>query len=291
MGTAARDRQWAEKYPDLGTGPLSTEPYVSEEHFERERDRVFGRTWLNVGRVEDLPETGGYFARDIPAVGASVLIVRGPDGKVRGFHNVCSHRGTRMVQDDGKARRGTKILCPYHHWLYDATGDLINVPDEENFFDLDKTCHGLSPVRTDVRQGFIFVNLAADPPETLANYLGEIMEPLDGIFRRSCLSGWCLPFPRHRRGPRKARPSRSGRAATRGFRSASAGSPTTFAMSTVSRTGEIRARPGATPPPSSSRRLTRSRVSATTISIGLCRRSRRSIVPAHVVPSADAASA
>ncbi|MDE0539102.1 MAG: Rieske 2Fe-2S domain-containing protein [Rhodospirillales bacterium] len=106
MDTVARDRQWAETYPDLGTGPLSTEPYVSAEHFERERERVFGRTWLNVGRVEDLPETGGYFARDIPAAGASVLIFRGPDGTVRGFHNVCSHRGTRMVRDDGKAGGG-----------------------------------------------------------------------------------------------------------------------------------------------------------------------------------------
>jgi len=180
MEAVAGDRQWAETYPDLGTGPLSTGPYVSEEHFERERERVFARTWLNVGRVDDLPETGGYFARDIPACGASVLIVRGPDGTVRGFHNVCSHRGTRMVRDDGEARRGTNILCPYHHWRYDAAGGLVNVPDEENFFDLDKACHGLSPVPTGVLQGFIFVNLAGDPPETLADYLGEIMDPLDG---------------------------------------------------------------------------------------------------------------
>ena len=179
MGTVAQDRQWAETYPDLGTGPLSTEPYVSEEHFERERERVFGRTWLNVGRVDDLPETGGYFARDIPAAGASVLIVGGQDGKVRGFHNVCSHRSSRMVRDDGEARRGMNILCPYHHWRYDAAGGLVNVPDEENFFDLDKTCLGLSPVHTDVHKGFIFVNLATDPPETLADYLGEIMEPLN----------------------------------------------------------------------------------------------------------------
>ena len=73
-----------------------------------------------------------------------------------------------------------KVLCPYHHWLYDATGRLVNVPDEENFFDLDKTRLGLSPVHTGIHKGFIFVNLAADPPETLADYLGEIMEPLDG---------------------------------------------------------------------------------------------------------------
>ena len=159
---------------------MSTEPYISEEHFERERERVFGRTWLNVGHVDDFPEAGGYFARDIRIGGVSVLIVRSPDGKVRGFHNVCSHRGTRMVPDDGRARRGAKILCPYHNWLYDAAGDLIDIPDEENFFDLDRAGHGLSPVHTDVRQGFIFVNLAPDPPETLADYLGEIAELLDG---------------------------------------------------------------------------------------------------------------
>ena len=180
MGTAARDRQWAGKYPDLGTGPVSTEPYISERHFERERERVFGRTWLNVGHVDDFPEAGGHLARDVRIGGASVLIVRGPDGRVRGFHNVCSHRGTRLVPDDGRARRGTKILCPYHHWLYDAAGRLIGLPDEGNFFDFDRAGHGLSPVSTDVWQGFIFVNLAADPPQTLADYLGEIAERLDG---------------------------------------------------------------------------------------------------------------
>ena len=58
MKTVMREKQWAEKYPDLGTSPLPTEPCICEERFARERDLIFRRTWLNVGRVEELPRAG-----------------------------------------------------------------------------------------------------------------------------------------------------------------------------------------------------------------------------------------
>lgn len=61
MKTAMREKMWAEKYPELETGPVPTEPMFSEEHFALERDRIFRRTWINVGRVEDIPEPGNYF--------------------------------------------------------------------------------------------------------------------------------------------------------------------------------------------------------------------------------------
>ena len=180
MKTVMRARQWAEKYPELGTDPVPVEPCISEEHFELEREGIFRRAWLCVGRVDDLPEAGDYFVREIAICKVSVLVIRGPDGKVRGFHNVCSHRGNRLVSDECGTRRGTSIHCPYHHWVYNTRGELIRVPDEENFFDLEKGDHGLSPVHTDTWEGFIFVNLAATPPETLRDWLGEVAEQLDG---------------------------------------------------------------------------------------------------------------
>ncbi len=173
-------RQWAAKYPDLGTDPVPSEPCISEEHFELERERVFRRTWLNVGRVEDIPNAGDCFVRDIAICNASVLIVRGPDAKVRGFHNVCSHRGSRLLPHGAGTRRARTIHCPYHHWVYNSKGELVRVPDEENFFDLDKADHGLTPVHTDTWEGFVFVNLAATPRETLSDYLGEVTEQLAG---------------------------------------------------------------------------------------------------------------
>ena len=181
MKTVMREKQWAEKYPELGTDPVPVEPNISEDHFELERERVFRRTWLCVGRVDDLPEVGDYFVRDIAICKVSVLIIRGPDNKVRGFHNVCSHRGNRLVPDNCGTRRAKSIHCPYHHWVYNTTGELIRVPDEENFFDFEKGAHGLSPVHTDIWEGFIFVNLAATPPETLTDYLGGIAEQLDSF--------------------------------------------------------------------------------------------------------------
>ena len=172
-------RHWAGKYPCLGTDPLPTEPYVSEEHFALERDRVFRRCWLNVGRVEDIPEPGDYFVRDIVICNASILVIRGADGIVRGFHNVCSHRSNRLVSDErGTCRRA--LHCRFHNWAYDDKGTLIHVPDEENFHDFDKRDHGLKPVNTDVWDGFIFIHLGSDPSATLREYLGGVTDRLAG---------------------------------------------------------------------------------------------------------------
>ena len=177
--TVMREKQWAEKYPDLGTAPVPTEPYISEEYFALERDRIFRRTWLNVGRVEEIPNTGDYFVREIAFCNASILVIRGSDGIVRGFHNVCSHRAKKLVLEESGSCRGS-ISCEFHNWVYSDKGALICVPDEENFFDLDKRDHGLTPVNTAVWEGFIFICLAPEPTETLRDYLGGVADQLGG---------------------------------------------------------------------------------------------------------------
>ena len=179
MSSVARGKPWAEKYRELGTGPLTTEPYISEEYFALERNRVFRRSWLNVGRVEEIPDPGDYFVREIAICNASVLIVRGSDNVVRGFHNVCSHRGNTLVLDERGSCAG-KVYCHFHNWVYSDTGELIRVPDEENFFDLDKRKHGLTAVNTDIWQGFVFVHMDPEPAETLRDYLDGIVDRLDG---------------------------------------------------------------------------------------------------------------
>ena len=180
MKTAMREKQWADKYPELGTGPVPAEPIFSEEYFALERDRIFRRTWINVGRVEDIPEAGDFFVRDIVVSGVSLLIIRGSDDVVRGFHNVCSHRGRKLVLEE-RGSCGSSLICPFHSWVYGDTGELRHVPDEENFFDLDKRTLGLTPVHTDVWEGFIFINLDAEPRETLRQYLGGLADQLDGL--------------------------------------------------------------------------------------------------------------
>ena len=174
-----RQKLWSEKYPGLGTSPLPTEPYISEEHFALERERVFRRSWLQVGRVQEIPDAGDYFVRDIAICNASVLVIRGSDGVVSAFHNVCSHRSNRLVADGRGSCRGA-LFCRFHNWAYSDTGELVGVPDEENFFGLDKREHGLTPVDTDIWEGFVFVHLDPDPAKTLREFLGGVADRLDG---------------------------------------------------------------------------------------------------------------
>ena len=179
MKTVLREKQWAEKYPDLGIAPVPVEPYVSDEHYALERELIFRRAWINVGRVDEIPNAGDYFVRDIAICRVSVLVIRGKDGGVRAFHNVCSHRGNLLALDERGSCPGS-LYCHFHNWIYSDTGDLIRVPDEENFFDLDKGALGLTPVTMDIWEGFVFVNLAPEPAETLRAYLGGVADQLDG---------------------------------------------------------------------------------------------------------------
>lgn len=171
------DKRWATKYPELGTGPLPAEPYLSAEYFALERERVFRRAWINVGHVSEIPEVGDFFVREIAMLGVSLLLVRGRDGSVRGFHNVCSHRGNILAYEERGQCKGY-LTCNFHGWAYDLQGTLKHVPDEDNFAALDRDRLGLSPVATDVWNGFIFTGLAPEKP--LLEFLGPLAERLNG---------------------------------------------------------------------------------------------------------------
>ena len=176
METATTNTRWTTQYRELGTGPASIEPYISPEYFELERERIFRRVWLNVGRVEEIPQLGDYFVQDLAVANTSILVVRGQDGVVRAFHNVCKHRGNKVVW--GRQGSGQKLTCKFHGWTYAPDGRLIGVPEEEMFFDFKKTEHGLTPVAADICGGFIFIHLDPNPQETLAEYLGEVVSVL-----------------------------------------------------------------------------------------------------------------
>ncbi len=174
----ASEKKWHDRYPELGTGPLPIEPYVSPEFFEKERDRIFRRVWLNVGRVEQIPVRGDYFVKDLEICRTSILIVRGEDGAINAFHNMCSHRGNRVVWDTKGSCQ--VFACKYHCWTYGLDGALRQVTDEKKFFDLNKETLGLTPVAVDVWEGFIFINVDPNPSQTLKEYLGEAGRSFDG---------------------------------------------------------------------------------------------------------------
>jgi phenylpropionate dioxygenase-like ring-hydroxylating dioxygenase large terminal subunit len=174
---------WTQHY-DLGTEPLSYEDSISPEYFAREREAIFRRTWLNVGRIERLPRVGSYFTKEIAAAGASVIVVRDKQGDVRAFHNFCRHRGNKLVWTDYPAEETEGICrqftCKYHGWRYDLDGSLDFVQQETEFFDLDKSEYGLVPVHCDVWAGFIFVNFAPAPAQPLREFLGPMVTALEG---------------------------------------------------------------------------------------------------------------
>src|SRR6266567_1417060 len=127
---------WTEHYPELGTGLVSYADSISPEFFELEREAIFKRAWLHVGRVEQLPRNGSYFTREIAVARTSVVIVRDGD-EIRAFHNICRHRGNKLVWQDfpreetsGTARQFT---CKYHGWRYGLDGACAFVQQEGEF--------------------------------------------------------------------------------------------------------------------------------------------------------------
>jgi phenylpropionate dioxygenase-like ring-hydroxylating dioxygenase large terminal subunit len=175
---------WTQHYPELGTSTISFEDSVSPEFFDLEREAIFKRAWLNVGRIEQLPRTGSYFTKEIDAARASVIVVRDRAGDINAFHNVCRHRGNKLVWNDFPREEvaGTcrQFTCKYHGWRYGLDGALNFVQQEEEFFDLDREQFGLAAVHCDVWAGFIFVNLDPQPRQTLREFLGPMITALDG---------------------------------------------------------------------------------------------------------------
>jgi phenylpropionate dioxygenase-like ring-hydroxylating dioxygenase large terminal subunit len=173
-----RNNKWHDRYPELGTGPIPIEPYVSREYFEKEREQIFCKVWLNIGRVEQIPNPGDYFVKDLAICQTSILVVRGKDGAIRAFHNMCSHRGNQLVWDKQGACQ--IFTCKFHGWAYALDGSLRHVTDEDNFFGLKKETLGMTPVAVDTWEGFIFINIDPNPKETLSEYLGEIGTDIKG---------------------------------------------------------------------------------------------------------------
>ncbi|HLW69871.1 MAG TPA: aromatic ring-hydroxylating dioxygenase subunit alpha [Candidatus Binataceae bacterium] len=175
----ANDRKWHDLYPELGTAPVPIAPYVSREYFEREQALIFRKVWLNVARVEQVPKPGDYIVKDLAVCNTSVLIVRGKDGVIRAFHNMCSHRGNKLVPDASGNCPGL-FACKFHGWAFGLDGSLRHISDEGSFFNLDRDALGLAPIAVDTWEGFIFINMDPHPSETLTAYLGEFGTGLSG---------------------------------------------------------------------------------------------------------------
>jgi Rieske 2Fe-2S family protein len=138
---------------------------------EWEREQFLRRDWVVVGRESEAPEAGTYFTAELD--GEPLLVVRGRDGQLRAFYNVCQHRGTAVVEEPcGKAVR---FQCPYHAWIYDLEGNLVRAKHTEDLEDFSLDDFGLNGVRLETWQGFVFLNLDSNAAP-LADQLGDLVE-------------------------------------------------------------------------------------------------------------------
>jgi phenylpropionate dioxygenase-like ring-hydroxylating dioxygenase large terminal subunit len=175
---------WTAHYPHLSTGPSSYHDSISPEFYELERKAIFEKCWLNLGRVEQLPRVGSYFTKEIDAAGTSIIVVRSGPDEYRAFHNICRHRGNKLVWNDfpkeGTSGVCRNFTCKYHGWRFDLQGELTFVQQEEEFFGLNKADYPLASVQIDTWEGWLFVNLDPENTTDLREYMGALGKGLEG---------------------------------------------------------------------------------------------------------------
>ena len=155
------------------SGSLPAWAYLDPDVYEREKQELFYKTWHYAGWVGDLPAPGDYLTAEL--IDQSVIVMRGRDGALQGFHNVCQHRGHRLLEDSGSV---AAITCPYHAWVYDLDGSLKRARATEHTADFDRRCFSLKPVRVEVlADKFVFFNLdpgAAPLGPRVEDYVADI---------------------------------------------------------------------------------------------------------------------
>ena len=147
--------------------------YVTEAAHEADLDLIFGRHWLFVASAPELPEPGDYVTVQIGR--NSIMLVRDDDGVVRAFHNVCRHRGSRILLDP-RGETGN-LVCPYHQWTYDLTGKLIHTNEFDSCVGSGR--HDLKPVPVRDLAGLIYVCLANDAPPDFEGVADEVLPYLE----------------------------------------------------------------------------------------------------------------
>lgn len=155
------------------TAPLSAERYIGRDFFERECERLWPHVWQMACREEEIAKVGDVHVYDI--VDRSILIVRSAEDRIQAFHNVCLHRGRKLLEQSGRAE---SIRCGFHGWTWELGGSLKRMPCRSEFDHLTDEALTLPEVRVACWGGFVFINMdpKASPLET---YLGVLPDHFD----------------------------------------------------------------------------------------------------------------
>ncbi|MDI3339592.1 MAG: aromatic ring-hydroxylating dioxygenase subunit alpha [Sphaerobacter sp.] len=147
--------------------------YYDPALYQREQERIFGRMWVCVGRADAIPRPGDYLTVDL--AGESVIVVRGHDGAINAFLNVCRHRGARLCTERCGHVTGA-IQCRYHAWSYGLDGRLLGAPNIRDMDGFDRAAYGLIPVACALWGGLVWLNLADDPAPLAAQIDAAILQ-------------------------------------------------------------------------------------------------------------------
>jgi len=146
-------------------------PWYLDPEIERlEQQRVFGGNWQAIGRIDQVAHSGDYFTAEFAS--EPILAVRGADGQLRAFYNVCRHHAAAVAT--APCGHAQSFRCPYHGWNYGLDGSLKGMPEFAGVCNFDRSVNGLVPVAVDIWENFVFVNLASNPTP-LVSYLSDLV--------------------------------------------------------------------------------------------------------------------
>jgi len=170
--------------------------YSSEAVFALERTQVFLNHWQVVGHESDLPKPGDWLSFDL--MGERAVVMRGQDGVVRAFHNLCRHRGARVVDGVQGHCRGA-MVCPFHGWVYNLDGTLRGVARPDSFGTMEREKFNLKPIEMEIFHGFIFLRFEPGPQPSVADLLAPVAADF-AAYRSAALvsdgpSGWMTDLP------------------------------------------------------------------------------------------------
>ena len=147
--------------------------YFDPGQYDREKERIFYRSWQYVGHVSMLDEPSTYLVREI--ADESIIVIRSHDDEFRAFYNVCQHRAHRLLEGEGQLRPG--ITCPYHNWTYNHCGALLGARGTKDIVGFDKSLINLKSVRLEQLCGFLFINMD-EKAQTLADQMPGLEDEL-----------------------------------------------------------------------------------------------------------------
>ena len=167
---------------------LPPSAYTNPGVFEEEVGALFQREWVCVAREEQLPEPGQY--RNVEVGRQPLIVVRQADGSIKAMSAICPHRGMPVVSDHGRA---SNFSCPYHLWKFGLDGHLISAPLMDNVDGFPESDCGLSPIKVECWQGFVFVNLDPNSPP-LAERLTALNQLMDGYDMQDMVIAGSIDF-------------------------------------------------------------------------------------------------